>query len=389
MTRFDNDIASPSEVTPRSCRGQRVGCLRFRRGDEWSGPILSERIVQGKEKTDADRGGIDTVMDMDTSAEGGLADGGKGSAAGSFREPSVHQLRLFVVLAEELHFGNAARRMFISQPALSRQIRALERRLGVGLMARSSRRVELTPAGQVLLPEARAAVESVDRVRRVAQTQVRHARGRLAIGSIGAEAQQPYTRAILAELRARNPDLRLDVCSLDIAHHVLALTEGEVDVVFLVSPMPPGIETLTLATEPRVACLPSDDPLAGRASVTVAELAGRPVVDVPPECPRTWWDFWAVDPRPDGTPVRYGPVVHDVEALFLAVAHGEAIAFLPAAARNFFPRPGVRYVEVSDVPPSTAALAWAARNRTTPTVKAIRRAARTVLRRTPTPGSGR
>ncbi|WP_051813724.1 LysR family transcriptional regulator [Streptomyces sp. NRRL S-340] len=321
---------------------------------------------------------------MDTPAEGS-----EGSGAGSSREPSVHQLRLFVALADELHFGNTAQRMFISQPALSRQIRALERRLGVELVARSSRRVELTPAGRALLPEARTAVESVDRIRHVAQSQVRCTQGRLAIGSIGAEAQQPYTRAILAELRTRNPDLRLDVCSLDIAHHVLALTRGEVDVVFLVSPMPPGIETLTLATEPRVACLPADDPLADRTSVTVAELAGRPVVDVPPECPRTWWNFWAVDPRPDGTPVRYGPVVHDVEALFLAVAHREAIAFLPAAARDFFPRPGVRYVEVSDVPPSTAALAWMAKNRTMPTINAVRSAACAVLQRTPAPASDR
>lgn len=327
-------------------------------------------------------------MGMDGSTRDGQAGSERASATGSAREPSVHQLRLFLVLAEELHFGYAAQRMFISQPAFSRQIRALERRLRVQLLARSSRRVELTPAGQALLPEARTAVEAMDRVRHVAQTQVRQIQGRLVIGSIGAEAQQPYTRAVLAELRARHPALELDVCSLDIARHVLALTEGEVDVAFLVSPIPPGIETLTLATEPRVACLSADDPLAGRTSVTVAELAERPVVEVPPECPRTWWNFWAVDPRPNGTPVRYGPVVHDVEGLFLAVAHGEAMAFLPAAARNFYPRPGVHYVEVSDLSPSTAALAWMPKNNALPAICAIRQAARAVAQRTPSPGPG-
>ncbi|MFE7117433.1 LysR family transcriptional regulator [Streptomyces sp. NPDC057654] len=385
----DSGIASPDEMTSRCYCGQRAGFPQFQRGNEMVRTHFVRAHCVGKEKADADWGEIDTVMGMDTSAGYGPAGGGEDSGTGSSREPSVHQLRLFVVLAEELHFGNAAQRMFISQPAFSRQIRVLERRLGVDLVARSSRRVELTPAGQALLPEARTAVESVDRIRHVAQTQIRCVQGRLAIGSIGAEAQQPYTRAILAELRARNPDLKLDVCSLDIAHHVLALTQGEVDVAFLVSPMPPGIETLPLATWPRVACLPADDPLAGRTSVTLAELAGRPVVDVPPECPRTWWNFWAVDPRPDGTTVRYGPVVHDVEALFLAVAYGEAMAFLPGAARTFFPRPGVHYVEVSDASPGTAALAWMAKNRSLPTINAIRCAAATVLQRTPAPDSGR
>lgn len=118
---------------------------------------------------------------------------------------------------------------------------------------------------------------------------------------------------------------------------------------------PPGIQIRHLATEPRVACRPADDPLASRSAINLTDLAGHPVVDLPAQLPRVWWNFWAVDPRPDGSVVRYGPVVSDMEALLHVVAQGTAMAFLPAAAREFFPRPGVSYVDVTDLPPSTSA----------------------------------
>lgn len=297
--------------------------------------------------------------------------------------PSVQQLESFLALAEELHFGRAAARLFLTQPALSRQLQALEERLDVLLVQRSRRHVEITAAGEALLPKARAVVEAMAGLCRAAGAHARQVDGRLVIGSIGAEAAMPYTRAILDELHTRHPRLRTSVRGLDLATHFDALERGEVDVMFLRPPVPAGIETLLLASEPRVACLPADDPLAGRDEVRLAELAGRTVVDIPPPCPRVWWRFWAADPRPDGSVVRYGPMVPDMEALLLAVSRGEAMAFLPAAARHFFPRPGVGYVAVPDLPPGTAALAWTARNRALPTIVAIRQAAAAVLRRTP------
>lgn len=295
------------------------------------------------------------------------------------REPSVHQLRLFVVLAEELHFSRAAARLFMTQPALSRQIRALEANLGVAVIERTSRAVQLTTAGEALLPEARAAVAAMARVRQVARLHGRAVRGHLVIGAVGAEAAMPYTHAMLAELRARHPQVTVEMRSLNLVDQFGALTRGEVDVALLRPPVPDGIQTLLLATEPRVACLPADDPLAARDAITLAELAGRTVVDVPPEVSRLWWDHWAVNPRPDGTPVRFGPVVRDVEAMLLAVARGQAMTFLPAAARDLFPRPGVRYVDVTDLSPSTAVLAWLPKNRSRPLTAALWEAARAAV----------
>ncbi|MEU8868146.1 LysR family transcriptional regulator [Streptomyces umbrinus] len=219
------------------------------------------------------------------------------------KEPSIHQLRLFLTLSEELHFGRAAARLFITQPALSQQIRELEKRLGVRVMERTSRTLTLTAAGQALLPEARAAVTAVDRLRRAADAQLRQSTGRLVVGTMGAEASMAHTRAVLSLLQ------------------------------------------------------------------------GVPVVDMPEQVPRQWWDFWAVDPRPDGSRVRYGPVVTDMESLLHTVATGEAMCFLPKAAREYFPRAGIRYIDVADLTPSTSALAWLRRRRAESTIRAIRHAA--------------
>ncbi|CAL9600047.1 Hca operon transcriptional activator HcaR [Streptomyces sp. enrichment culture] len=298
-----------------------------------------------------------------------------GTGSGRPTEPSIHQLRLFLVLAEELHFGRAATRLFITQSALSQQIRDMERRLGVRLFERTSRSVVLTAAGQALRAEARTAVGATDRMRRIADAQARRLSGRLVVGTIGAEAAMPHTRAVLRTLRDRHPGVIPEVRSFNFVDHIAALVRQEADVTFLRPPVPACIEVHHLAEEPRVACLPADDPLSALPRLTLAQLADRTVADVPEQVPRVWWDFWAVDPRPDGSPVRYGPVATDMESLLHIVASGAAMCFLPAAARDFFPRPDIRYVDVTGLAPSVSALAWLAERRAEPTIAAIRQVA--------------
>ncbi|MFC4472496.1 LysR family transcriptional regulator [Streptomyces xiangluensis] len=290
-------------------------------------------------------------------------------------EPSIHQLRLFLLLSEELHFGRAAARLHMTQSALSRQIQDLERRLGVALFSRDSRTVFLTDAGRALTVEARATVEAMGQLRVRADQWARTLAGHVVVGTIGAEAAMPYTHAILEHLHARHPRITVEIRTLNFTEHLAQLLSGDIDIAFLRPPVPPTIELLELATEPRVACLPATDPLANRAEVSLADLTDRAFVDVPPEVPRIWWDFWAVDPRPDGTRVRYGPVVSDMEGLLLAVARGEGMCFLPAAARDLFPRPGVRYLDVVDLSPSVSALGWLAQHRHRPGVQAMRETA--------------
>jgi DNA-binding transcriptional LysR family regulator len=101
---------------------------------------------------------------------------------------------------------------------------------------------------------------------------------------------------------------------------------------------------------------------------------------MPPEVPRAWWDHLTVNPRPDGTPVRFGPVVRDTEAMVLAVTQGRAITFLPAAARRLYPRAGLTYVDCPELGSSTGELAWLPGKRDDPAVTALREAARDFLR---------
>ncbi|MFJ6080014.1 LysR family transcriptional regulator [Streptomyces sp. NPDC092369] len=296
------------------------------------------------------------------------------------REPSVHQLRLLLAVAEELHFGRAAARVFISQPAFSQQIRALEQRLGVPLVERGGGTVRLTPAGRAIAVEAKAVVEAMARLVQVSDAHAGAIRGTLRVGSLGAEAAMPYAAAVLSRLREQHPHLEVEVHNLNFIQQFDALAHGEVDAAFLRGPLPSGFQSRQLAVEPRVVCLPADDPLAGEEKLTLAQLADRVVVDMPREVPRQWWDHLTVNPRPDGTPVRYGPVVRDTEAMVLAVLQARAITFLPAAARRLYPRPGLVYVDVPELGNSVSFLAWLPANRDLPAVRALREAARSTDR---------
>ncbi|MET7732032.1 LysR family transcriptional regulator [Streptomyces sp. NPDC005402] len=307
-----------------------------------------------------------------------------GGGSGGKREPSLHQLRLFLVLAQELHFGRAAARVYVTQPAFSQQIRSLEQRLGVVLVERGGRNVRLTAVGRSIAEEARTVVDAMTRLRQAADRHVGATGGLLRIGSLGAEAAMPYAQAILADLRARHPDLEIEVRNLTFVDMFSTLLSGEVDAAFLRGPLPGGIQSLHLASEARVVCLSADDPLADRDTLTLGQLADRTVVDMPPEVPRSWWNHLTVNPRPDGTRVRFGPVVRDTEAMVLAVTQGRAITFLPAAARRLYPRVGLTYVDCPELGLSTAELAWLPDSRDEPAVSALREAARRTVRQ---PGS--
>jgi DNA-binding transcriptional LysR family regulator len=185
----------------------------------------------------------------------------------------------------------------------------------------------------------------------------------------------PVITALAERLRERHPGLDVVLREVDFVEQTAALLDGRVDAVLAYAPMPPGIQTLPLATERQVVCLREGHPLAGRASVPLAELAGLPVIGSSPGVARVWRDFWAVDPRPDGTPVTYsGHGATTFEAGISAVVQGHGIRFVSASCRELFPRPGIRYVDVPDAPACTAVLAWSSARRDTPEVAALRRA---------------
>lgn len=193
------------------------------------------------------------------------------------------QLQLFVAVAEELHFGRAAARVRMAQPPFSQQIRKLEEELGVRLLARSSRRVALTPAGAQLLEHARALLvkraEAVTSVQRVAEGDT----GMLRIG-FGASSAFGVLPELIRRFREKYPGIALrmeDRESLDIGH---ALANGELDVAIVRAPFRyVGVDTESLWRERFMLALPEGHSMAQRRRITLASLANEPFVLFPRE----------------------------------------------------------------------------------------------------------
>ncbi|MFJ6992768.1 LysR family transcriptional regulator [Streptomyces sp. NPDC003090] len=296
-------------------------------------------------------------------------------------DPSTHQLRLLLVLAEELHFGRAAQRAFISQPAFSRQIRGLEEQLGVALVERSTRRVELTPAGKALLPRMRAVVDAVDDLRGAAEGAAHAHASRVVLGSY--ISALPALRILLDQLRKGLPGPDVEWRAVDNVEQVSVLMDGQIDGVICYEPLPEGVRTLRLGTEQRFVCIPETHPLAERDTLTLADLADLPVIGYSPHVRPEFRDFWAVDPRPDGTRVRYTD--HEATTLesYVALASlGHGIRFIPEGCLHLMPRPGVRFLTVTDLPPCTAVLAWPAARPVTPAFTSLLRLLRAHARTT-------
>ncbi|NMU91628.1 LysR family transcriptional regulator [Achromobacter ruhlandii] len=182
-------------------------------------------------------------------------------------------LRYFIAVAEERHFSRAAARLHISQPPLSYAIRQLEDNVGARLLARTSRHVELTAAGQVLYREALTLLRQAEDVRMLVQRVDAGLRGRLRIGFVGSMLYRGLP-ALLASMRAELPDVEHVLTELNSHDQIEAVRRGEQDLGFIhANPVPAGVAARDLLAEPFVVCLPESHPLAGRPSLALAELA--------------------------------------------------------------------------------------------------------------------
>lgn len=190
-------------------------------------------------------------------------------------------LRYFAVVAEELHVGNAAARLYISQPALSQQIRALEEQVGLPLFVRHPRGMELTDAGKVLLEEARAVLGGSERLEATVEELRRGRDVSLRLG-IPPGLAADLVPGLLVRLREREPDAAIEVRELTTPEQVAALTDGTLDVGLVREPIEgKGLARRTLLVEPLGASLPAGHPLAAGAGVSLRELAGELFVCFP------------------------------------------------------------------------------------------------------------
>lgn len=194
----------------------------------------------------------------------------------------VGQARAFLVLAEELHFGRAAERLRIAQPPLSRMIKQLERQLGAELFERSTRHVELTPAGKALLEPAQLLVEASEATKRIVEETVTGERGRIRIGFAGPSVQSAVGE-IARQIRRRSAGIQLELLSSQFSHSGLEkILDGSLDLAigrwdFL----PTEVNSMVVGQEKAMVAVPKSHPLAGRASVTMKELAEERWVTLP------------------------------------------------------------------------------------------------------------
>ena len=256
----------------------------------------------------------------------------------------VRQLRYFVAVAEELHFGRAAERLGMAQPPLSRAIRDIERSLGVRLLERTTRNVALTPAGETLLRDARHALDAVSAAgRRARNAGLTTPTLRLALK---ADFDAGLLPQILAAYRTEPAALHVDLLLGGRGEQVPALHDGRADVALLPTPFDErGLDAELLLTEPNLVALATTDPLATRPSLTLADFHGRHLPDGA--------DAALGPQRPHRGPSRL-----DMTQIFNLIEVGDLVFFVPTSVARRYTRPDIVYREVTDLPPAGLAVAW-------------------------------
>ncbi|GFE66773.1 LysR substrate-binding domain-containing protein [Litoreibacter roseus] len=190
----------------------------------------------------------------------------------------LKQLRIFLAVADGLHFGRAAEAMNMAQPALSAQIKNLEERLGVKLFERTTRSVSLTRAGETFLPEAKATLAQADAAVTAARSVRDDGMGLLKVGGVDS-ATVGLLPEVVRRFRSRYPQTEIKIFEMLSAPAIHALANRSLDVAFVrIPPKESYLESRAVFSEPIVVALPGDSPFAKESSVSLHDIAGQPLV---------------------------------------------------------------------------------------------------------------
>ncbi|MCF2525771.1 LysR family transcriptional regulator [Yinghuangia soli] len=270
------------------------------------------------------------------------------------------EMEIFLTLAEELHFGRTATRLHISPALVSQTVKKIERRLGVELFERTSRRVELTEVGAELrdnlLPHRQGIQQALHRAAMAGRGII----GTVTAGFMGTQAGR-LIFAARDRFEARYPGCQVRVVETQLYHHLSQLHDGSADVVLL--PMPidePGISVGPVLTrEPRYIGVAPGHRLAGHVSVSLEDLAGERFATLADSVPRYWADYQLPTHTPSGRLIgRTTEVITTYPEYLALVAAGRAIAMGDSQLPLLYQRPDVVFVPIRDMYPMEHALAW-------------------------------
>ena len=266
-------------------------------------------------------------------------------------------LRYFLAVAEELHFTRAAERLYVSQPALSKQIRLLERNLGAALFVRDRREVRLTRVGEALVPHARRVLGAWDEAWAALEAAKAAERTRLVIGMSTSPGRGGLLPAIRSRFTEELPAAELVLRQVGWSDSTAGLADGGCDVAFVWLPLPGAdrFQLLVVTEEPRHIALPRQHRLAARESVTMADLLDEPFLALP-ESAGPLRDYWLAPEARGSREPLIGAVVHNPDETYEALVDGRGVCLIALGNAPLLTRGDVVTRPVTDVSPAQLAL---------------------------------
>jgi DNA-binding transcriptional LysR family regulator len=287
-----------------------------------------------------------------------------------WRDVELRDLRIFLVLADELHFGRTAERLGISQPTVSEAVRVLESRLGVKVFDRTSRRVRLTSAGEALERGLVPALSAVDQA--LAQTSELSGavRGLLRVGFV-LTTEGPALSRLIAAFQARYPGCEVRLQEVETFDAYRALRRGDIDVLcnWLAVDEPDLTAGTAFAHYERALAVAATHRLARQRAVSIEDLADEEVALLPPSTPSAVYDLLVPPRTPAGHPIRRTQPVQTINEILSLVARGR-IVHPTSSAVPIFNRDDVILIPIEDLPPLPLGLVWCA-SRENPRIRAL------------------
>ena len=274
----------------------------------------------------------------------------------------IRHLRYFVAVAEHLHFSKAAEYLHISQPPLTRQIQQLEEELGVSLLARTNRRVELTPEGKLFLDEIKQIVSRFDALKQRASEAARGQLGKLSIGFISV-ADYHVLPLLLNEFQSRFPYVTLNLREATTDIQLSALRDGDIDIGIVLAPVTdPTLAFRPLFREELVAVLPAGETAQHKSNrvqpLAIKSLAGRSFVMFPRASAPGLYDLIVAVCASAGFTPRVTQEAIQMQTIISLVSVGMGVALVPASLTNLG-RAGVIYRPLKEKSPLViTGLAW-------------------------------